>query len=65
LGNKTEAGQKWPAFLSLRVNKSMLNDIVEFLFCPVHGVFAVSRWPVVMPALSAGVLFVKQCLGKK
>jgi hypothetical protein len=40
----------------------MLNDITEFLFCPVHGVFAPTRWPVIVPVVSAGVMFIRQCL---
>jgi len=46
----------------------MLNDINEFLFCPVHGIFSPARWhqlmPVMAPALTAGILFVRRCFRK-
>lgn len=31
-----------------------MNDIYEFLFCPVHGVFSVKNWPTLAPMAVSG-----------
>ena len=47
----------------------MLNDLNEFLFCPVHGILSPARWhqlmPMMAPAVTAGILLVRRCLQKE
>jgi len=46
----------------------MLNDLTEFLFCPVHGILSPARWsqlmPLMAPAVTAGILLVRRCFEK-
>lgn len=35
-----------------------MNDVYEFLFCPVHGIFSVRNWPTLAPIVATGVCYI-------
>jgi hypothetical protein len=38
-----------------------MNDVYEFLFCPVHGIFSARNWPTLAPIMASGVSYVLLC----
>ena len=40
----------------------MIETVVEFLFCPVHGIFSPMNWPVTCSVMRSVTSFVRRVL---
>ena len=39
-----------------------MNQLYELLFCPIHGILAPKNLPLMMPAISGGILYGRRVL---
>ncbi len=40
----------------------MIDKLIEFCFCPVHGLFAPTRWPFLLAAASMGLAWIRRVI---